>query len=75
MQTQAEAGIEAGRTPLEQAQATDLGRFEEWSDAERLAGNLHTAYREAGANDEFDITAAIIDMVAFNGGVPPRCLA
>ena len=75
VQAQAAAGIEASRSPLEQAQATDLGRFGEWSDSERLAGNLHVAYREAGANDDFNIGGAIVDMVTFNGGVAPRCLA
>ena len=75
VQAQAAAGIEVGRSPLEQAQVTDLGRFEAWSDRERLAGNLHVAYREAGANLDFSIDAAIGDMIAFNGGALPRCLA
>jgi cyclase len=75
VQERATEGIAAGRTPLEQAQATDLGRFAEWTDSERLVGNLHVAYREAGQNDDFRIDTAILDMIAFNGGARPRCLA
>lgn len=75
VQQQAAAGIEAGRSPLEQGQSTDLGRFAEWSDAERLVGNLHVAYREAGHNPEFNVTAAIGEMIVYNGGALPRCLA
>ena len=68
-------GIAAGRTPLEQAQAMDLGRFAEWSDSERLVGNLHVAYREAGANPDFAVPTGIVDMIAYNGGALPRCVA
>lgn len=75
IQTTAAAGIEAGRSPLEQGQATDLGRFAEWSDGERLVGNLHVAYREAGANPDFAIDKAIMEMMVYNGGQLPRCLA
>ena len=69
------AGIAAGRSPLEQAQATELGRFGEWSDTERLAGNLHVAYREADANPAFSVDDAIGEMMIYNGGQLPRCLA
>ena len=75
VQKEAGVGMEAGRTPLEHAQEVDLGRFAEWSDSERLVGNLHVVYREAGKNPEFRIDLAIMDMVAFNGGALPRCLA
>jgi cyclase len=75
VQEQAAAGISAGRTPLEQARETDLGRFATWSDSERLAGNLNVAYREAGHNPEFSIETSIGQMIEFNGGALPRCLA
>lgn len=75
VEAQAATGIAAGRTPLEQAHEANLGRFAEWSDSERLVGNLHVAYREAGENPNFDITAAIGEMIAYNGGALPRCLA
>ena len=70
-------GIEAGRSPLEQAVATELGDFGGLTDTERLAGNLHVAYREAEAPGyQWPGTAvAIGDMVTFNGGQLPRCVA
>jgi cyclase len=77
VQTTAKAGIDAGRTPLEQATATDLGGYGALTDTERLAGNLHVAYREAEpAGYEWPgFEVAIMDMVQFNGGKPPRCVA
>jgi cyclase len=75
VQSAAEDGIEAGRTPLEQARCTDLGRFAAWTDRERIAGNLHAAYRDAGHNPDFSVPAAIADMVSCNGGALPRCVA
>ena len=77
VQATAAEGIAAGRSPLEQAMATDLGSYGGLTDTERLAGNLHVGYREANAAGyEWPGTAvAIRDMVAFNGGKPPRCVA
>jgi cyclase len=74
----AESGRAAGLTPLEAAKQADLGRFAEWSDSERIAGNLHRAYAElAGAprGAPIDLIAALADMVTYNGGEPLRCLA
>ena len=39
-------GHAAGVTPLQAARDTDLGRFADWPDAERIVGNLHRAYAE-----------------------------
>lgn len=77
VQETAAEGLAAGRSPLEQAQATDLGPHARYTDPERLAGNLHVAYREAATNGyEFPgVPQAIMDMVAYNGGALPRCLA
>ena len=77
VQEAAAEGIAAGRTPLEQAQATDLGPHGRYTDPERLAGNLHVAYREAASGGyEFPgVPQAIMDMVAYNGGALPRCVA
>lgn len=77
VQARASEGIEAGRSPLEQAVATELGDFGGLTDTERLAGNLHVAYREAEAPGyQWPGTAvAIGDMVTFNGGQLPRCVA
>ncbi|WP_027928152.1 MBL fold metallo-hydrolase [Amycolatopsis benzoatilytica] len=77
VQRAAENGKAAGRTPLEQAKATDLGEFAELTEQERLAGNLHRAYAEldGGAEGEpIDLVAALTDMLAWNGG-PIRCFS
>ena len=78
VQDTAARGRAAGLTPLEAARQTDLGRFAEWPDRERIAGNLHRAYAEqagAPAGTPIDVAAALADMVAYNGGAPLRCLA
>jgi cyclase len=74
----AEQAAGAGVGPLEAARETDLGRFAEWSDPERLVGNLHRAMFELGGaapGEAIDVAAAIGDMLAYNGGAPLRCLA
>jgi cyclase len=71
-------GHAAGVSPLQAARDTDLGRFACWPDAERIVGNLHRAYAErdgAPRGAAIDITAALADMVAYNGGEPLTCLA
>jgi cyclase len=68
----------AGMTPLEAARWADLGPFAELTDPERLVGNLHRALAELDGGplgSPIDVRAAIMDMVAFNGGQPLRCLA
>jgi cyclase len=78
VQATARRGKQAGLTPLDLARQTDLGRFAELSDPERLVGNLHRAYAEldgAPPGAEIDTAAALRDMIAFNGGQPLRCLA
>jgi cyclase len=77
IQDTAKAGRAAGLTPLELARQTDLGRFAELTDAERIVGNLHRAYAEldgAEPGAPIDVAGALRDMVTFNGG-PLRCLA
>ena len=64
-------GRAAGLTPLAAARETDLGRFADLLDPERLVGNLHRAYQELGA--ELDLIQALADMIEFNGGQPLRC--
>ncbi len=73
----ARRGMERGQEPLEVARSTELGRFGAWLDAERLASNLHRAYSELrGEPRGTPLPAeAITDMIAFNGGAMPRCLA
>jgi cyclase len=78
VQDLAASGRAARITPLEAAMQADLGRFAEWSDCERIAGNLHRAYAElsgAPPGAPIDLVAALADMVAYNGGEPLRCLA
>jgi cyclase len=67
-----------GRLALETARDTDLGRFSEWLDQERLVGNLHQAYSELRREPRgtpLALPQAVADMVAYNGGQMPRCLA
>ena len=49
-----------------------------WLDVERIVGNLHRAYCELDGQPlgaPIDIVAAFLDMIAFNGDRPLRCLA
>jgi cyclase len=74
----AQQGRDAGVPPLHAAQDTDLGRFADWADAERIVGNLHRAYAEldgAARGAPIDIMAAFADMVTYNGGHRLHCLA
>jgi cyclase len=64
--------------PLQAARDTDLGRFADWPDAERLVGNLHRAYAELDGTPRggaIDIATALDEMVTYNGGHPLTCLA
>jgi cyclase len=74
----AAAAHDAGRTPLEAARETDLGRYADWLDPERIVGNLHRGYAEldgAPPGAPIDLVAAIMDMVEYNGGQPLSCYA
>lgn len=76
----AERASAAGLPPLEAARAVSLGRYAQWSDPERIVGNLHRAYADlAGAGqrpgDPVDLPAALAEMVAYNGGRPLTCHA
>jgi cyclase len=73
VQETARRGKQAGLAPLDLARQTDLGRFAELTDRERLVGNLHRAYAEldgAPPGAEIDTAAALRDMIAYNGGQP-----
>jgi cyclase len=77
IQETARAGKAAGLSELDLARQTELGRFAELTDSERIVGNLYRAYAElegAPPGAPIDIRAALGDMVTFNGG-PLRCLA
>jgi cyclase len=69
---------DAGVDPLEAARDTDLGEFAELTDTERIVGNLHRALFERRGGERggsIDLVPAIMDMIAYNGGRPLRCLA
>jgi cyclase len=68
----------AGVPPLQAAREANLGEYGEWLDVERIVGNLHRAYAELEGHPPgapIDIVAAFLDMIAFNGDRPLRCLA
>jgi cyclase len=73
-------GRAAGVAPLELARGTDLGQYAEWTDPERIVGNLHRAYADlagppAARGCPINFTAALTDMIAYNGGRPLTCRA
>ena len=74
----ARKGIAAGVEPYALARETDLGRFANLSDPERIVGNLHRAYQELRGGTlggPIDVPTVFAEMVAYNGGQPLRCLA
>ncbi|MBO0806311.1 MAG: MBL fold metallo-hydrolase [Nocardiopsaceae bacterium] len=76
----AEQALGAGLSPLDAARGIDLGRYAQWSDPERIVGNLHRAYADLSGTEPqrggpLDAAAALADMVAYNGGRPLRCRA
>jgi cyclase len=78
VQEVASKGYEAGLSPLEAARKTDVGPFAELLDHERLVGNLHRAYSEIRREPRgaaLPLPQAVADMVAYNDGQMPRCLA
>ena len=78
VQEVARRSFDAALSPLDAARQTDLGRFAQWHDSERLAGNLHRAFSEIRGEPlgiNLDLGPIAADMVAYNGGQPLRCLA
>ena len=78
VQDAARKGSDAGLGPLETAYQTDLGRFEELLDKERLVGNLHRAFSELRGEPlgaALNLGSIVPEMVQYNGGQMPRCLA
>ena len=74
----AREGKAAALSPLEAARQADLGAYAAWTDTERLVGNLHRAYLELSGGEPgapLDVTGALRDMVAYNGGKPLTCHA
>ncbi len=78
VQQVARSSFDAGVAPLQAARETDLGRFADWTDSERLVGNLHRAHSELrgeALGAPLDYHGIVDEMVAFNGGRPLRCVA
>ncbi|MEV0453700.1 MBL fold metallo-hydrolase [Catellatospora methionotrophica] len=74
----AQQGKAEGLTPLKTAENTDLGAFAQLLDPERLVANLHRAYAEldgAAEGAELEPFAILADIIAYNGGAIPTCLA
>ena len=77
VQASAAAAHASGTSALDAARQLDLGAFGELTDSERIVGNLHRALYELNGGapgGPMDIRAAIMDMVAYNGGQPLRCV-
>ena len=68
----AAAARAAGISPLDAAQDTDLGKFAELSDPERLVGNLHRAYHDLAHPElrgaPLDLGPIAADMMTYHGG-------
>ena len=78
IQELAARGHSSGVNPLELARQTDLGGYAGLLDPERIVGNLHRAYAEldgAQPGAAIDYSAALDDMVTYNGGRPLTCHA
>ena len=78
VQDAARRGRAAGLSPLDAARQTDLGRYADLLDPERIVGNLHRAYAELDGAERgalIDLVAALTDMIAYNGGRPLTCHA
>ncbi len=78
VQETARETFSSGLSPLDAAKKTALGRFANWHDTERIAGNLHRAYSELRGEPlgtVLDLGPIASDMVTLNGGEPVRCLA
>ncbi len=78
IQDLATAGLALGLTPLAIALEADPGEFGELVDQERIVGNLYRAEAElSGAKPgaPLDVLAIFDEMIVFNDGRLPDCLA
>lgn len=74
----ADEGTALGLTPLEVARNADFGEFGELQDPERIVGNLHRAYAERAdgpCGRPLDVLSVFREMVEYNDGRVPTCLA
>ncbi|MCF1595358.1 MBL fold metallo-hydrolase [Streptomyces muensis] len=75
VQRLAAEAADSGLTPLQAAREADLGGYAELLDAERLVANLHRAHEELLGRPPRDAMEIFSELVAYNGGRLPTCLA
>jgi len=78
IQQTARRGFEADASPLDLARDTPLGPFAPLHDSERFVANLHRAYSELRGEPlgtAIPLGKVMPDMIAYNGGKVPECLA
>jgi cyclase len=78
IQQLAEQGAGAGLSPLEVARTAGPGEFADLIDPERLVGTLHRAYAELEPGllgRELDVMRAFAEMIDYNNGKLPTCVA
>lgn len=71
-------GAGRGLGPLQVARDAGLGEFGHLVDPERIVGNLHRAYAEIEGGElgrPLDVVKIFGEMIEYNGGVLPQCLA
>jgi cyclase len=77
LQALAREGLAAGLSPVDVVRETDLGKYADLLDPERLLPNLHRAYAEQQDTvpcHPMDIGALFAEMVAYHGKLP-ACVA
>ena len=68
-------GDRQGLSPLELARGRPANEYDGWLDSERIVGNLHRPRGPRRGREASTYTAALTNMVAFNGGQPLSCYA
>ncbi len=78
IQALAADGAARGLSPLQVARDAGLGAFAHLIDSERVVGNLHRAYAELEGGElgrPLDVVKIFGEMIEYNGGALPQCLA
>jgi cyclase len=71
-------GAASGLSPLQVAREAGPGEFGHLIDSERIVGNLHRAYAEIEGGKPgrpLDVATIFGEMIEYNGGARPQCLA
>ncbi|HEX8007441.1 MAG TPA: MBL fold metallo-hydrolase [Trebonia sp.] len=78
IQALAADGAARGLSPLQVAHDAGFGAFGHLIDFERVVGNLHRAYAELAGGElgrPLDVVKIFGEMIEYNGGALPQCLA